>query len=145
MHLFNISLLCASLFALSSAAPANHLEKRQTYVITCIGGHCEGPTPVPSSTVPKPTSKTTSKPVPPPSTPTTTKTTIKTTKSTIKPTATRSEELGPSSTACPVPRYYQCGGYYDGVPWTGCTKCVAGSKCVVQNEWYDQCVGDDSL
>ncbi|KAH9875080.1 hypothetical protein J1614_004568 [Plenodomus biglobosus] len=61
------------------------------------------------------------------------KTTAKTSKSTSKPTTTRSEEVGPSSTACPVPRHYQCGGYYDGVPWTGCTQCIKGTKCVEQN------------
>ncbi|KAF2017252.1 carbohydrate-binding module family 1 protein [Aaosphaeria arxii CBS 175.79] len=84
-------------------------------------------------------SSTTTKYTPPPEPPT------KTIKSTQKPTKTEGGEVGPSSTRCPVPLYYQCGGYYDGVPWTGCTKCVSGAKCVVQNEWYDQCVSIDSL
>ncbi|KAB2103583.1 hypothetical protein AG0111_0g8427 [Alternaria gaisen] len=73
-------------------------------------------------------------------------TTIKTTtKSTVKPTKTTTEEVGPSSTRCPVPLYYKCGGWDGGVPWAGCTVCVKGAICVVQNEWYSQCVADDSL
>lgn len=40
---------------------------------------------------------------------------------------------GPSHWACPVPLYYQCGGYFDGKPWTGCTKCASGATCLVQN------------
>ncbi|KAF8883275.1 hypothetical protein BD779DRAFT_1748045 [Infundibulicybe gibba] len=32
--------------------------------------------------------------------------------------------------------YSQCGG----VGWTGPTTCVAGSACVVSNEWYSQCL-----
>lgn len=54
-------------------------------------------------------------------------------KSTLQPSKTGGGEVGPSSTACPVPLYYQCGGIYDGKPWTGCTKCVKGAKCVEQN------------
>ncbi|CAO2651309.1 Nn.00g096060.m01.CDS01 [Neocucurbitaria sp. VM-36] len=148
--------VCESFIALptntdTSEAPAkNQLEKRQTYIITCIGGRCsDGSTPVPS-VVPKPTTTTTRKPEPSKSsikvtpTPAPSKTTITTTpKSTIKPTTTSGGDTGPSSTACPVPLYYQCGGYYDGKPWTGCTKCVKGAKCVVQNEFYDQCVADE--
>ncbi|OAL49809.1 hypothetical protein IQ07DRAFT_644096 [Pyrenochaeta sp. DS3sAY3a] len=102
------------------------------------------PTPTPTPT-PKSSSKSTTKPPPEP-TPTPTKTT--TLKSTPKPpvttpTKTSGGEVGPSSTACPVPLYYQCGGYYDGKPWSGCTKCVKGAKCVVQNEFYNQCVADE--
>ncbi|KAF1851664.1 carbohydrate-binding module family 1 protein [Cucurbitaria berberidis CBS 394.84] len=70
-------------------------------------------------------------------------TTHSTPKSTVSPTKTSGGETGPSSTACPVPLYYQCGGYYDGKPWTGCKKCVKGAKCVVQNELYKQCVADE--
>ncbi|KAH7116785.1 hypothetical protein B0J11DRAFT_561143 [Dendryphion nanum] len=88
-------------------------------------------TSTPVSTTKKPSS--TSKYTPPPEPPT------KTSKQPETPTKTGGE-VGPSSTRCPVPLYYQCGGYYDGKPWTGCTKCVSGAKCVVQNEWYDQCV-----
>ncbi|KAF2741136.1 hypothetical protein EJ04DRAFT_423710 [Polyplosphaeria fusca] len=61
------------------------------------------------------------------------------------PTRTQTEEVGPSSTRCPVPLYYKCGGYDDGKPWTGCTKCVAGAKCVWQNDYYYQCVAEDSV
>lgn len=32
-----------------------------------------------------------------------------------------------------MPLYYKCGGWHDGKPWTGCTQCVKGAKCVVQN------------
>jgi hypothetical protein len=39
----------------------------------------------------------------------------------------------PSTTGCPVPLYYQCGGSQDGKAWTGCTKCVTGATCVQQN------------
>ncbi|KAF2689613.1 carbohydrate-binding module family 1 protein [Lentithecium fluviatile CBS 122367] len=76
---------------------------------------------------------------------TTTTTSKITTASTKKTTSTDYEptKTGPSSTRCPVPLYFQCGGYYDGKPWTGCTKCVNGASCVQQNEWYDQCVADE--
>ncbi|CAG5156428.1 uncharacterized protein ALTATR162_LOCUS4226 [Alternaria atra] len=111
------------------------------------------PEPTPTTTTKKPEppkSTTTKKPEPPKTsekpepTPTPTKTTIKTTtKSAEKPTKTTTEEVGPSSTRCPVPLYYKCGGWDGGVPWAGCTVCVKGAKCVVQNEWYSQCVADD--
>ncbi|KAF2005254.1 carbohydrate-binding module family 1 protein [Amniculicola lignicola CBS 123094] len=84
-----------------------------------------------SATPPPPSStKKTSAPPPVSSTPT---------KTTKKPTQTGGE-TGPSSTKCPVPLYYQCDGYYDGKPWTGCTNCVSGAKCVEQNDYYWQCV-----
>jgi hypothetical protein len=51
----------------------------------------------------------------------------------VKPTKTTTEEVGPSSTRCPVPLYYKCGGWDGGVPWAGCTVCVKGATCVVQN------------
>ena len=51
----------------------------------------------------------------------------------MKPTKTTTEEVGPSSTRCPVPLYYKCGGWDGGVPWAGCTVCVKGATCVVQN------------
>ncbi|KAF2258721.1 hypothetical protein CC78DRAFT_572304 [Lojkania enalia] len=88
-------------------------------------------TPTPTSTPPPTTKKTSSPPTskytPPPET-----TPTKTIKSSQKPpTKTSSEETGPSSTRCPVPLYYQCGGYYN------------GAKCVVQNYYYYQCVADE--
>ncbi|KAF2830236.1 hypothetical protein CC86DRAFT_345273 [Ophiobolus disseminans] len=122
-----------------------------TYIITCIGGHCDDgsdpkptPTPKPSSSSKKPDppkTSSSSKYTSPPAEPS--KTSKSPPKPTLRPTKTQEGEVGPSSTACPVPLYYQCGGYYDGVPWTGCTKCVKGAKCLVQNEWYDQCVADE--
>ena len=60
-----------------------------------------------------------------------------TVKSTAKPTKTTGEPAGPSSTKCPVPLYYQCGGYWDGEPWTGCEVCVPGANCVWQNGEFD--------
>lgn len=147
--------------------PANdkpQLEPRQTYIITCIGGHCNESvsrtTSEPSkSTTTKVTTTTSKKPSPTPTpskvstsyyclSPATTpfpwlltstltktlQTTIKTTtKSVDQPTKTTTEEVGPSSTRCPVPLYYKCGGWHDGKPWTGCTQCVKGAKCVEQN------------
>ncbi|KAI4907269.1 hypothetical protein J4E90_009772 [Alternaria incomplexa] len=78
--------------------------------------------------------------------PTPTKTTIKTTtKTTEKPTKTTTEETGPSSTRCPVPAYYKCGGWDYTKPWDGCTVCEKGSTCVEQNEWYFQCVPNDAI
>ncbi|KAI4625532.1 hypothetical protein J4E80_002664 [Alternaria sp. BMP 0032] len=73
-------------------------------------------------------------------------TTIKTTtKTTEKPTKTTTEETGPSSTRCPVPAYYKCGGWDYTKPWDGCTVCEKGSTCVEQNEWYFQCVPNDAI
>lgn len=69
--------------------------------------------------------------------------THKQTSSLAQPSKTQTEEVGPSSTRCPVPLYYKCGGWDVDKPWTGCTVCVEGAKCVVQNEWYYQCVADD--
>ncbi|KAL5381696.1 hypothetical protein PMIN03_007514 [Paraphaeosphaeria minitans] len=115
------------------------------------------PTSAPPKTTTKPTSappKTTTKPTSaaPETTLKTTTTSKKTTTSTNAPTKTSSpsqpsktqtEEIGPSSTRCPVPLYYQCGGYYDGKPWKGCEVCVKGASCIWQNDWYYQCVADD--
>ncbi|KAF2281433.1 uncharacterized protein EI97DRAFT_454627 [Westerdykella ornata] len=129
--------LCASVAILSALAAlslaSTRLEERQrdkTYTITCIGPRC---TEYPATSTKLPTSipKTSSKPP------------TKTSTRPLPPTKTQTEEVGPSSTRCPVPLYYQCGGYYDGKPWTGCTKCVSGAKCVWQNEWYYQCVADE--
>ncbi|CAE7024350.1 hypothetical protein P3342_005400 [Pyrenophora teres f. teres] len=148
-----------------------NLVPRQTYIITCIGGRCTDNISRPTSVVPQPTTSktvttttskivttTTKKPDPPKSSakpepitsekpepvPYPTKTTVKTsTKSAPKPTKTTSEEVGPISTACPVPVYYKCGGTNNNEPWDGCTKCVKGAKCVIQNQWYHQCVYDD--
>ncbi|KAF1943161.1 hypothetical protein EJ02DRAFT_343991 [Clathrospora elynae] len=117
-----------------------------TYIITCIGGRCTDNISRTTPSYPQPTTikTTTDKPQPPKPTPTPSKTTIKTSKTVEKPPPTKtSEETGPSSTACPVPLYYQCNGYYNGKPWGGCTKCVKGAKCVQQNELYYQCVADD--
>ncbi|KAL2136578.1 hypothetical protein VTI74DRAFT_2883 [Chaetomium olivicolor] len=36
----------------------------------------------------------------------------------------------------PVAKYGQCGGRQ----WTGSFICVEGTKCLVQNEWYSQCL-----
>ncbi|KAH7075950.1 hypothetical protein BKA63DRAFT_413229 [Paraphoma chrysanthemicola] len=92
------------------------------------------PTPSKPSSSKKPDPpKSTSVYTPPVMTPTPSKTVKSTPKSTIQSTKTSGGETGPSSTACPVPLYYQCGGYYGGKPWTGCTKCVKGATCVVQN------------
>lgn len=43
----------------------------------------------------------------------------------------------PSDTpgACESKQWEQCGGQ----GWTGCTKCVSGTTCRAQNEWYSQC------
>ncbi|KAJ5030921.1 hypothetical protein PSV08DRAFT_243330 [Bipolaris maydis] len=135
MHLPAIAVLYASLLALCVAVPADNkaqLEPRQTYIITCIGGRCSDNISRPTSEPSKPTSSkattttkvttTSKKPEP---TPTPTKTTIKTsTKTVVPPTKTTTEEVGPSSTRCPVPLYYKCGGWHD--------------------EWYFQCVADTS-
>ncbi|KAF5844393.1 hypothetical protein GGP41_001422 [Bipolaris sorokiniana] len=155
MHLTTVAILYASLLTLCGAVPADkaQLEPRQTYIITCIGGRCSDNISRPTSEPPKPTSSkvttttkvttTSKKPEP---TPTPSKTTIKTsTKTVVPPTKTTTEEVGPSSTRCPVPLYYKCGGWHDGKPWTGCTQCVKGAKCVEQNEWYFQCVADTSV
>ncbi|KAF2798933.1 carbohydrate-binding module family 1 protein [Melanomma pulvis-pyrius CBS 109.77] len=99
----------------------------------------------PKTTVPPTSKKTstttkytppaeTSKYTPPPTT--------KTVKSTAVPTKTTAQPGGPSSTKCPVPRYYQCGGYFEGKEWTGCSVCEPGSDCVFQNDFYYQCVED---
>ncbi|KAF2116858.1 hypothetical protein BDV96DRAFT_645262 [Lophiotrema nucula] len=90
-------------------------------------------TPPPVSTK-KSTVQPTSKYTPPPDDPPS---------KTQKPPSPTTGEVGPSSTRCPVPLYYQCGGYYDGKPWTGCTKCVSGANCVPQNDFYNQCVAVD--
>ncbi|RAL03529.1 putative extracellular endoglucanase/cellulase [Aspergillus ibericus CBS 121593] len=37
-----------------------------------------------------------------------------------------------------VKQYYQCGG----INWTGPTVCASPYKCVVQNDWYYQCVAE---
>ncbi|KAF1977706.1 hypothetical protein BU23DRAFT_452259 [Bimuria novae-zelandiae CBS 107.79] len=89
-------------------------------------------TPPPETSSVKTTKGTssTTKYTPPPEI---TKTPTKTTKSSQKPTKTQTEVTGPSSTKCPVPLYYQCGGLWDGKPWTGCTKCEKGASCVYQN------------
>ncbi|PVI06783.1 carbohydrate-binding module family 1 protein [Periconia macrospinosa] len=152
----------------------NHLDRRQgegeISFTTCAGFDC-GPEPTKTKTTtskgswcslttatpPKTTTKPTENPTTKPTTkPTTSKSTEKpTTKTTEKPTSTSKssqkptktttgEETGPSSTRCPVPLYYQCGGYYDGKPWNGCTKCVSGAKCIWQNDWYYQCVAEGS-
>ncbi|PSN63585.1 hypothetical protein BS50DRAFT_84370 [Corynespora cassiicola Philippines] len=94
------------------------------------------PSPPPTSKYTPPPPPPTSKYTPPPQPPT------KSIKTSQEPTKTGGE-VGPSSTRCPVPLYYQCGGYYGGKPWTGCTKCVSGAECVTQNEWYDQCVAKE--
>ncbi|ORY12318.1 acyl-CoA N-acyltransferase [Clohesyomyces aquaticus] len=112
------------------------------------------PNSTPKTTPPKttivPTTKKTSTTIPQstdePEEPPPTKTVKSTLKSSQKPpTKTQTEEIGPSSTRCPVPLYYKCGGTNDHDPWTGCTKCVAGAVCVIQNEWYYQCVAEDSV
>ncbi|KAF2029070.1 hypothetical protein EK21DRAFT_113297 [Setomelanomma holmii] len=143
MQLTTLALAVSVLSSLTFAAPTNNhaLVPRQTYIITCIGGRCNDG----SSSTPTPKPSTSKKPDPPKTTPMPTPSkTIKTTlKSTIQPTKTGGEETGPSSTACPVPLYYQCGGYYDGKPWTGCTECDKGAKCVVQNDFYNQCVAEE--
>ncbi|TGO13024.1 hypothetical protein BTUL_0078g00330 [Botrytis tulipae] len=41
-----------------------------------------------------------------------------------------------SGTGAAVALYGQCGG----AAWTGSTVCASGAKCVVQNDWYSQCV-----
>ncbi|OWY45065.1 carbohydrate-binding module family 1 protein [Alternaria alternata] len=175
MQLTILALLATSLSTVCLAAPANNhvaLEPRQTYIITCTKGGCtdnisrttpgvpepttskitttttKKPEPPKTSTKPEPT--TTKKPEPPKSSkkPETTPTPTKASHILIRhdfPTKTTTEEVGPSSTRCPVPLYYKCGGWDGGVPWAGCTVCVKGATCVVQNEWYSQCVADDSL
>ncbi|KAH4129046.1 hypothetical protein HBH70_055510 [Parastagonospora nodorum] len=142
MQFFTLSVLLSSLLAVSLAAPAKEhaLVPRQTYIITCIGGRCDdGSTPQPTA---KPTS---SKKPDPPKTTTTKPTPIKpSSKVPEQPTKTTTgEETGPSSTSCPVPLFYKCGGWDYDKPWSGCTVCVKGAKCVMQNEWYYQCVADD--
>ncbi|KAF2872903.1 acyl-CoA N-acyltransferase, partial [Massariosphaeria phaeospora] len=135
-----------------------------TYTITCLGPRCTDnpptsilvPTTVPGGGQPRPT--TTAKPPTPPKSssapkPTQPKPTsapppskVRTQRSpppTQKPTKTQGEEEGPSSTRCPVPLYYKCGGWDYDKPWAGCTTCVKGAKCVEQNEWYFQCVADE--
>ncbi|KAF2447080.1 carbohydrate-binding module family 1 protein [Karstenula rhodostoma CBS 690.94] len=127
------------------AAQANNLAPRQSdgsiiFTTICLGPRCSD-APEPTSP-PKTTLKTTT-------TTTTTKKTTSSMKTPTKtsspsyPTKTQTEEVGPSSTRCPVPLYYQCGGYYDGKPWTGCEKCVKGAKCVWQNDFYYQCIAEE--
>ncbi|EUC42178.1 carbohydrate-binding module family 1 protein [Bipolaris oryzae ATCC 44560] len=140
MYLTTVAILYAGLLTLCGAVPADNkaqLEPRQTYIITCIGGRCSDNISRPTSEPPKPTSSKLMN---------SSQTTIKTsTKTVVPPTKTTTEEVGPSSTRCPVPLYYKCGGWHDGKPWTGCTQCVKGVKCVEQNEWYFQCVADNSV
>ncbi|KAL5115985.1 hypothetical protein ACEQ8H_006102 [Pleosporales sp. CAS-2024a] len=172
MQLTTLHVLVSSLLGLSFAvclhahfptstysyaqAPAEEhaLVPRQTYIITCIGNKCDdGSTPTPT---PKPTASKTPEP------PTTSTKPTKSSQVPVQPTKTSTgEEVGPSSTRCPVPLYYKCGGWDVDKPWAGCTVCVKGAKCVVQNgsvkisvhvdgncanvvaEWYYQCVADD--
>ncbi|KAL6710772.1 hypothetical protein ACN47E_007829 [Coniothyrium glycines] len=145
MHLTLVTLLIASLYSVCLA---------QTFVITCIGPKCDSnPTPTTITSLPGPITVTVTKTIittPQSASSKRSSTTLKSSKTTLlsstkpapKPSKTTSEEIGPSSTACPVPVYYQCGGYYDSVPWSGCTTCVKGAKCVVQNGFYHQCVMD---
>ncbi|KAF1963024.1 hypothetical protein CC80DRAFT_102950 [Byssothecium circinans] len=159
MLFFTVTLMLSAL-SMALVAPANHAEKRQgegeiSFTTTCVGVGCTKPTTFPQPT----TSKTTAKPTTTSTTTTTKKTTSSTTKytpppettptkttkstSSTKPTKTTKGETGPSSTRCPVPLYYQCGGYYDGKPWSGCKKCESGAKCIWHNDFYYQCVADD--
>lgn len=51
-----------------------------------------------------------------------------------KPTSTGNGNGGGNTGT--VGKYGQCGGYN----WTGPTKCVEGSTCNKQNEYYSQCL-----
>ncbi|KAF1834568.1 hypothetical protein BDW02DRAFT_598102 [Decorospora gaudefroyi] len=142
MQLTTLAVLFASLSAVCLAVPANNnQETRTTYLITCIGNNpCTDNISRTKPGGPEPTTDKMTTTTRKPPRPTTTKTT---TKRPDQPTKTTTgEEVGPSSTRCPVPLYYQCGGYYDGKPWSGCSNCVQGAKCLVQNEYYHQCVSE---
>ncbi|KAK7183766.1 hypothetical protein DPSP01_004396 [Paraphaeosphaeria sporulosa] len=141
--LFNELALLSALSAGCLAVQADRLAPRQgdgsiIFTTICLGPRCSD-APAPTTAPPKTTLRTT----------TTSKKTTSSTKEPTKtsspsqPTKTQTEEVGPSSTRCPVPLYYQCGGYHDGKPWTGCEVCVKGAKCIWQNDWYYQCVADD--
>ncbi|WYZ35946.1 hypothetical protein EsH8_X_000593 [Colletotrichum jinshuiense] len=45
-------------------------------------------------------------------------------------------ETPSTSTGATAQQWAQCGGN----GWTGATACAAGTSCVVQNEWYSQCL-----
>ncbi|KAK1492074.1 hypothetical protein CTAM01_10131 [Colletotrichum tamarilloi] len=70
----------------------------------------------------------TSKAKPTPSTPST--------HTSTKRASCQQTAAGNSTESAIVQIYHQCGGK----GWTGATVCVAGTSCVVQNEWYSQCV-----
>ncbi|KAJ0308739.1 hypothetical protein COL5a_006443 [Colletotrichum fioriniae] len=70
----------------------------------------------------------TSKAKPTPSTPST--------HTSTKRASCQQTAAGNSTESAIVQNYHQCGGK----GWTGATVCVAGTSCVVQNEWYSQCV-----
>ncbi|KAK0111125.1 hypothetical protein ONS95_001501 [Cadophora gregata] len=61
--------------------------------------------------------------------------TLKTT-TTKKPALVATPAPAPAAGGAVAAKYAQCGG--DG--WKGATACVAGSKCVVNNQWYSQCI-----
>ncbi|KAF9443716.1 carbohydrate-binding module family 1 protein [Macrolepiota fuliginosa MF-IS2] len=92
-------------------------------------GDASGSAPSPTATA---TSTTTST--------TTSATTSTHTTTTSAPTSTSSTTFSSSSsssgTQTPASGYGQCGGQ----GWTGPTTCVSGYTCVVQNDFYSQCV-----
>ncbi|KAL1859008.1 hypothetical protein VTK73DRAFT_7712 [Phialemonium thermophilum] len=42
----------------------------------------------------------------------------------------------PGGGGCTAQKWAQCGG----TGFTGCTTCVSGTTCQVQNQWYSQCL-----
>jgi cellulase len=54
----------------------------------------------------------------------------------VSPTAD-APAAGPTGGSGPAKKYYQCGG---SASYTGPTTCAEGLKCVVQNEFYSQCL-----
>lgn len=85
----------------------------------------------------------TSSPTTPKATSTSTKVNIvvpATTTSGVKATTTSKAPVtattAPAAGAALAVKYAQCGG--EG--WKGATACVVGSTCVVNNQWYSQCI-----
>ncbi|KAF2834334.1 carbohydrate-binding module family 1 protein [Patellaria atrata CBS 101060] len=151
-HFISLTLLLSG--KILAADPVNEAGRRQvfdptitkptitkTYIpsISWLSRSTSTPEPVTTSTKKTTTSTSTqksststSKPYYPP-----TSTTLKT--STTSSKTSTGGEVGPTSSKCPVPLYYQCGG----ATWTGCKTCEKGSYCKTQNEFYYQCVAEE--
>lgn len=94
-----------------------------------------------AATVPAPAKTSTSTSAKATSTSTKVNVVVPATTSSAKPVTTTSKApvaatTAPASGAALAAKYAQCGG--EG--WKGATACVVGSTCVVNNQWYSQCI-----